>query len=479
MITRDIEENKAKITELFINSADLVLHKFETLSGSVSMVAYINGLVDKEALNENIIKPLIESLISPTDIKSTLYITEMKEAHNLEEAVDSITDGHVVLFNEELEFAYILNICKYERRSIVESSSEQVIRGSKESFVEDLFVNRTLIRRRVRNKNLVFEDYVFGEQTNTKVSIVYIKGIVNEDILAELKSRLSKIKADAILDSYYIEEYIEDSPNSLIATLYDTEKPDVLAGKILEGRIGIICDGSPNVLTLPMVFIENLMTAEDYYLRSQFAIYLRIIRLLALMVSTLLIGVYIALATFHQGMIPTKLLISISSQREGTPFPVLLEGILMILFFEFLKEAGLRLPKPLGATVTLVGGLVIGQAAVDAGLVSAIMIIIVSASGITEFVNPQLREAIVVYRIFFLVLGGLVGLYGIASGLIIVAFHLVSIKSFGVPYMYPIAPYDKEGMKDFINRAKLKKFNYRPKYIANKKASKRSRIDEY
>lgn len=474
MISKNIQDNKSRITETFSNTSDLVFHQFETLSETTAMVVYINGLVDKKALNESIIRPLLEDLVSPHDVKSTIYITETKEAKNLKDTVTSIIEGHVMLFFEGFDYALIINICSYETRSIQESSSEQVIRGPKESFIEDLYVNRTLLRRAIRNSDLIFEDRVLGRHTNTKVSIFYIKGIVNEEILAELKARLDTIDTDALLDSHYIVEYIEDAPNSLVSTIFATEKPDVVAGKILEGRIGILCDGSPMALTLPRIFVEDFMTAEDYYLRPQFATFLRIIRITAYFISMLLIGIYISISTFHQEMIPTKLLISIASQRNTVPLPAFLEGLFMLLFFEFLKEAGLRLPKAIGVTVSLVGGLVIGQAAVQAGLVSAIMVIVVAASGITEFINLQLRELVVLYRFIFLILGALFGLYGVACGLVIMAFHMVSLKSFGVPFMYPIAPYDPAVFKDFFFRVSIKKFNYRPKYISDEKSRIRS-----
>lgn len=475
MISQHITENKSKLIELFNNSSDLIFHELDTLANSEALVVYINGLIDKKALNEFVVKPLMDNLISPNDIKSSIYITEIKETSRLKDVIKELVDGHVILFHEEIETAFVLNLCSYEKRSIAESNVEQVIRGSKESFVEDIFVNKTLIRRRIRNNNLVFEDFVFGEQTNTQVSIVYINGIVNQDILAELKARLSKIKIDAILDVHYIEEYLDDAPMSLIRTVFNTERPDVLAGKILEGRIGVICDGSPNIITLPKIFIEDLMTPEDYYLKPLFGTYLRIIRFISYFISILLVGIYIALVNYHQEMLPTPLLISLAGQREGVPFPSFLEALVMIFFFEIMKEAGLRLPKPIGQTVTLIGGLVIGQAAVDAGLVSATMVIVVSASGISEFVNPSFRDLIVLYRLVFIILGGLFGLFGIVCGLIIMAFHFISLKSFGVPYLFPIAPYDKEGMKDFLRREQLKKMNYRPKYIADKESRKRNK----
>lgn len=475
LISKNLQWNLDKLKELFHNSSDFVIHEFVTLSNTNAFVAYINGLIDKEALNENILHPLIYNLVSPMDIKSTIYISGIEEIDSFQSAIMAITSGQVVLFHEDIEIGYALNLCSYGKRAIVESVNEQVLRGPKEAFVEDILINKTLIRRKIRNSNLVFEDFIFGEQTNTKVSIVYINGIVNPEILAELKARLKKIKIDGILDINYIEEYIDDAPNNFVSTVFNTEKPDVLAGKILEGRIGILCDGSPNAVTLPCLFIEYLMTAEDYYLKPKFGTYLRLIRFTSLFISITLAGFYIALINFHQEMIPTKLLISMAGQREGVPLASFLEAMLMIFFFEILKEAGLRLPKTVGQTVTLVGGLVIGQAAVDAGLVSAIMVIVVSASGITEFVNPMFKQTVVLYRLLIFFLGATFGLYGVICGLMILIYHFTSIKSFGVPYLYPLAPYDKEAMKDVYRRAPLKKLNYRPKYIANENSRKRNK----
>lgn len=474
MISKNIVENKNKIMDLFNNSSDLIVYEFETLPNTKALIIYINGLVDKKALDEYVVKPLVENMTTPIDIRSSMYITEIKEISNIKDAVNSITDGHVVLFHEDMEIAFVLNLCRYDKRAVEIPSSEQVIRGPKQAFIEDIYVNKSLIRRIIRNPNLVFEDFVYGEQTNTKVSIVYINGIVNQDILAELRARMKEIETDAILDVHYLEEYLEDGKRSPFSTIFNTERPDVVAGKILEGRIGILSDGSPHALTAPKIFIENLMSPEDYYVKPIFATFLRIIRLLSFLISILVAGVYISMITFQQEMLPTNLLVSIAGQREGVPLPTVLEALLMVFFFEILKEAGVRLPKAIGQTVTLIGGLVIGQAAVDAGLVSSIMVIVVSAAGITEFVNPSLRELITIYRLVMILLGGFFGFFGIISGLIILMLQIISTKSFGVPFFYPIAPYDKEAMKDYLRRSPIKKMNYRPKYISDKNSRKRN-----
>ncbi len=478
LISKDIHENKDRTTMLFNNSSDLVLFEFKTLSDRRILIGYINGLIDKNSLNEFLIKPIIQSSTFPQDIKETVFISEVMEVTSMQEMIRPMTDGYVVLFIEGTEVSYLFNLSHWDKREIEQPDSEQAIKGPKEGFIEDIGVNKALIRRKIKNRNLIFEDYFLGVQTNTKISLVYINGIVKQPILEEVRRRINKIEIDGIIDVRYIEEYIEDAPNSLINTIGYTEKPDVLAAKILEGRIGILCDGTPSILTLPNLFIENIQTAEDYYLKPQYATFLRILRVISVFISIFLVGIFIALETFHQEMIPTKLLISMASQREGVPFASFLEALLMIMFFELIKESGLRLPKDVGSAVSVVSALILGQAAVDAGLVSPIMIIVVAISGICEFVVPTLREVIIIYRLISLLLGGLFGLYGIACGISILVAHFASLRSFGVPYLYPIAPYDKEGIKDFIIRFPIEKLDFRPRNIANRKARKRNERHE-
>lgn len=474
MISENIEENKQKIKSIFNNTSDLILYEFDTLSNDKAMVVYINGLIDKKALDEDLIRPLIRYLVSKEDIFSTIFISNIKKIDDMSEVLQPLTDGNVVLFIEGTTSGYIFDINKWQTRGIEEPGNERVIRGPKEGFIEDIVMNKTLIRRKIRNSNLVFEDYILGSQTNTKVSLAYIEGIAKEEILDELKKRIENITLDSILDSGYIENCIEDAPKSLICTIGHTEKPDVVAGRILEGRIAIICDGSPDVLTVPKVFIENLQMAEDYYSRPQYATFIRILRIIALFISIVLPGFLVALETFHQEMIPTKLIMSIAKNVEGVPFTSLMEALLMILFLEMIKESGLRIPSNIGTAVTVVSGLVLGQTAVQAGLVGPIMVIIIATTGIAEFIIPEQMEMIVIYRLIILFLGGFLGLYGIACGMAMIIVHLISLRSFGVPYMYPIAPYDKEGMKDFLFMRSRKEMNYRPRAISNTKAKRRN-----
>ncbi|MBC8589407.1 spore germination protein [Paratissierella segnis] len=474
MISKTIEENKDKVIKLFNNTSDLIIYEFEILSEEKAMVAYFNGIIDRIILNEDLLKPLKQDLISPWDVRSTVYISPIVEITKFEDIILPISSGCVILFIEGLNFAYNINLAKWSKRQVEKPTTEVVIRGPKESFVEDIVVNRTLIRRKIKNNNLVFEDYVIGEQTNTSVSVAYMVGIVRPEVLDEVRDKIKKIKVDKILDSGNIESYLIDKPKSLISSIAYSEKPDIVVSKILEGSVAILCDGSPNVLTVPNLFIECLHSAEDYYIRPHLATFLRVIRLISLFMSITLPGIYVSLVLFHQEMVPTELLISIAGQREGVPLSSPLEALLMILFFELLKESSIRLPQAVGEAVTLIGGLVIGTAAVEAGVVSAFMIILISATGMAEFVNPKLRELISISRLIFLLLGTIAGLYGVTLGLLVGATNMVSLKSFGTPYMWPYAPYNKEGMKDSIIKTQIKKLNFRPKVISNKDSMKRN-----
>ncbi len=479
MISKNIQDNKNDIKELFNNSSDLIIYEFTTNSREKAFIVYVDGIIDKQILNDDLIKPLMIDLESAEDIKSTIYISPSKEVTELEDCILPITNGHVALFVEGLQTIHMFSIGKWNKRQVEEPTTERVIRGPKQGFVEEIEVNKTLIRRIIKNNNLVFEDYTLGVKTNTIVSLVYLQDVVKQGVLEELRDRINSIEIGGMLENGYIESYISDKPKMLISTISYSEKPDVITGKILEGSIAILCDGSPNALTVPKLFIENLHSPEDYYIKPKFATFLRIIRLISFIISFTLPGIYISLVLFNQEMIPTALLVSIAGQREGVPLSSTLEALIMIIFFEILKESGIRLPKAMGQAITLVGGLVIGQAAVDAGVISATMVIVVAATGLTEFVVPKLREMITIYRIVFLLLGNIAGLYGITFGLIFLVIQLVSTKSFGVPFMWPFAPYDKEGMKAAIRKYSIKELKYRPEVIANKNSLRRSgRVDK-
>lgn len=468
MISKRIKDNKQLFTSLFNNSSDFVAYEFESLSKIRMMVCYIEGLVDRDILDRDIIESLILNVKKTKDIKYFIMASNIKEIYTVDEIVNEIVYGKVIIFAEGLKKVYTVKLSKWDKRQVDQPQAESVIRGPKEGFIEDIAVNKVLLRRRLRNNNLVYEDMRLGKQTKTMVSLAYIKGIVNEDVLRELKNRLSKINIDSILESGYIEELIEDSPKIIFSTITVTEKPDIAAAKLLEGRVAIFTDGTPHVLIVPRLFVEGLMSSEDYYLKPFYASFLRALRIMAFIVTIYLPGAYVALQLYHQEMIPTVLLVSAAASREGVPLHITIETILLIIALELTKESGLRLPKNIGSTVTIFGALVIGQAAVQAGLVSAPTIILVSVTALAEFIIPQLSEGIVVYRLLVTMLGGLFGIYGVVCSFLVITTQIVSLESFGIPYAWTLAPLNLLALKDGTIRWHERKFIYRPLAIARK-----------
>ena len=352
--------------------------------------------------------------------------------------------------------------------------SSQKARGR--AFVETLKTNRSMLRRKIQNPALVFEMLKLGEQTNSAVNIVYIDDIVNKRILAELKYRLNKIDLDAILDTGYIEELIRDEQFSPFNVIGYTERPDILAAKLLEGRIAILCDGSPVAITVPYLFIETLQANEDYYTSFFTASINRMIRFTAFFLTVFVPGFYVALVTHHHEIIPFKLLFSIIAARVGVPFPSIIEILGMILLFELLRESGLRLPKGLGQTVSIVGALVLGQAAVEAKIISAPVVIIIAITAITSFIFYRINGAVMITRFIITLLGAMFGLYGVILGLIGIFIHLYSLRSFGIPYMSYIGSTKGQELKDTLVRAPWWYMYLRPKLISTRNYIRKGRV---
>jgi spore germination protein KA len=306
------------------------------------------------------------------------------------------------------------------------------------------------------------EMMTLGDRAHMNICIVYMEGIVNPALVAELKHRLSTIHTDLVLSSGYITEYIEDAPFSIFETIGYTEKPDVVAGKLLEGRIAVVVDGTPFTLTLPMLFLEHFHSSEDYTLRPYYATFLRLLRLTAFLISMLAPALYVAMVTYHQELIPTALLFTMAAASEGLPFPAVMETGLMLVIFEILKEAGVRLPKPVGQAISIVGALVMGQAAIQAGLVGAPVVIIVALTGVSSFAIPNMANEMSLLRWYLLIMAGILGGYGVTLALLTIFAHLASLKSFSTLFMHPIMPLYAPDLKDTFIRAPLWKMFTRP-----------------
>lgn len=402
-INKNLDDNISYIKEEMGNSTDLVIRQFKLgkPSNTKAAIIYINGLVDKDIIQSFMLEltdnnndvtskiDMIEHLIS-----LPLSVGIVTEVSDFETLILKILSGNTVIMIEGYERSIAINTSSSEGRKVEMPTTEPVIRGSKEGFVESIEVNTSLIRKRIKDKNLRVESYSIGKVTKTNVNLVYIKGIADEKIVNEIRTRFERIDIDAILDSNYIEELIQDNSYTPFPAMLSTERPDTIVANLLEGKIAIIIDGSPFILSVPAPFIEFFQASEDYYDYFILSSIIRILRYVAYFLTMLVPALYIAMTTFHQEMLPTALLINIAAQREGVPFPVFIEVIIMEIAFEIIRESSIRMPRALGSAISIVGVLVIGQAAVEAGIVSAFVVIIISLTAISSFTTPNNNMAL-------------------------------------------------------------------------------------
>jgi len=457
--------------------------KIPAFNNSEAFIVYISGMTDTRVIDETILAPLMQYSKIPDGkflVKSSnritllmengVFTTAVKESKVWDEICNAVMEGDTVLFIDQCEKALILTTRKYESRAISEPESESDIRAPRDGFVENIQTNTALIRRRIKDYSLRFDSFKIGDRSKTVVLISYIESLANDSLVKEVKSRLEKIKIDSILASAYIEEMIEDSPNSLFPTIENTERPDKACAALLEGRVIILIDNTPFVLIIPTVFWQFLTSSGDYYDRYYYATFIRWIRLLALFLSISATSFYVLLASFHQEMLPTALALKIAAGRNGVPFPAVLEAFVMEIIIEIMKEAGLRMPSKIGQTVSIVGTLVVGQAAVSAGLAGPLLIIVVAVAAISSFAIPSytMSNTLRLVRFPILTLTAIFGLLGYLAGIIAVILHLMSLRSFGTPYLAPVIPFDKSGNKDVFIRAPWKKMFKRPGFVRSK-----------
>lgn len=445
-----VQRNHDALKHILNNCTDIVFRPLKLMDKSNILLVYNDVMTDSDRLEQIISACMIS--------RDSDRLTQYETVCQLSEVVAKVLKGCTAIFLEGKPFAYIADLASIKQRAIDEPSNEASIRGPREGFTEDLRTNLSMIRRKISHQTLKFDMHQAGNLTNTDFVIAYVEDQVKPELLQEVRRRLQSFQTDQLLDSGYIEEFIEDKSLSLFPQIQNTERPDTVASSLLAGRVAIIVDGSPNALLLPMTFWSGFQAAEDHYERFLYVSAVRIIRFLLAIMSCLLPSVYVALTTFHPQMIPLALMLSVSVSREGIPFPTVIETLLMELMFEGLREAGLRLPKAIGSAVSIVGALVIGEAAVQAGFISAPIVMIVAGTGIASFAFPSYSLALP-YRILrfpLLILGGFLGLYGVAIGVMFIMIHLVSLKSFGVPYLSPATPIGQKFWKDTLVRMNKK-----------------------
>lgn len=468
-VPSSITQCQELVKRLLGNSSDIVIQIFQTREEK-AMIVYIDGLVNKDLMDRDIISPL-KSKEFDGDMELAIK-SHYKQATDLSTTIGEVLQGNTALFYEGSKKVCLIDIKQWDKRSVETPDTESVIRGPREGFTESIRTNTALLRRKLRTPKLMIENITIGRQGNTPVGIAYIEGIVNQDVLKEVKARLSQIDTDAVFESGSIEQYICKHRFSPVSGMGSTQKPDVAAAGILEGRVALFCDGTPHVLTIPELFVENLQTSEDYYNRILLATALRILRAIGLFITIMLPGLSAAIITFSQEMMPSVFLNSLIASTQKTPLPAGAEIFFLILMFELLKEAGTRLPKTIGSAITIVGALIIGDAAVNAGIVSAPAVIIVALTAVSGFIVPTLPEYILIYRMVFLFLGGTMGLIGIGTGVVIMLTQLVSTESFGVPIL---SSFSKNELKDIIVRFPLRSMKYRPASIAKDNVRRRGR----
>ncbi|QHW34893.1 spore germination protein [Paenibacillus rhizovicinus] len=480
----DIASRIAYLRQRFSNSSDVIYHKLTTPSGLDLTLVYIQGMIEQPAVDEHVLKALAG--IAPSMKNEELYamlfdskqlpVAKQTVCNSLQEAESSILEGNPVLLADGEQRMLTLALSATKQRSISEPPNESVIRGPREAFIEDLETNITLIRKRLKTHRFTVETMHFGKETKTSIALIYLTGICKQELIDEAKKRLSSIEIDGVLGSSYIEEFIEDNPYSPFPQMQYTERPDVAAAALLEGRFTLIVDGTPIVILAPVTLFMLMQSAEDYYQRYIAATWIRFIRYIFLLISISLPSFYIAITTFHPDIIPERLLVTVAAARENVPFPALLEAFVMELSFEALREASLRIPKVIGQAVSIIGALIIGTAAVQAGIVSASMVIIVSMTGIASFIIPHydLGLAFRLIRFPLMLLAGLFGLFGIACGMILLYFHLIELRSFGLPYLEPLTPRNKSDLKDVFVRTPWWAMRSNPSFSGAYKNGKRS-----
>lgn len=476
----DLDENVEMIKLQVGGSDDMVFREFK-LGNATELRAtliFVDGLVNKDQLQRDLLTPLMifarqtcraewgTGAHGYDALKNHLLtIIEIKDVKTIRECVEALTTADAILLLDGAVRAFVLGVKTWEHRGVSEPDTEKVVRGPRDGFNELFKTNVSLIRRRLKSPYLRVKYAKIGRRTKTDIAVLYEENIANPSIVQEVFERLSLIDVDAILDSGYLEQYIEDNPYSPFPQVQYTERPDRVAAALLEGRVAIVVDGTPFALLVPAVLSNFLPSPEDHYERWILTSGTRVVRTISILAAILLPALYVAIVTFHQEMIPTRLAIAIASSREGVPFPALMEALIMEFTFELLREGGIRVPGTIGSTIGIVGGIIIGQAAVSAGLVSPIMVIIVAVTAIGSFAVPAFNVGLSLRLLRFplIILGGAFGLYGVFAGIIIIMLHVVSLKSFGVPYFAPVAPSNNTGLGDTIVRLPLWALIRRPK----------------
>ena len=471
-----VKENKVTETKFSVRDENFSLFYIESL---INKTLFTSGLLlplekfvkqnqeQNQDQNQQFDKPLFEM------VKDLIVaVSSVEEVTDENEIENKIFSGSAcIVFKDK---ALAVPLFGAEKRSIQEPPTARVVKGPREGFVEDLASNIGLIRKRLKTASLKIKDMTIGRQSKTQIAIVYLEGIVKKEVLKEVERRLSLIDIDAIVDSYYIESFLESDKLKFFRRVGNTEKPDIFCSKILEGRVGIVVDGSPVALSVPFVLLEDLQSPEDYYTVPAQATFVRFMRFCGLILAILIPGVYVALQSFNYRILPINFLITLLSSIEGLSVPPLIEILMVLLLFEVITEASIQMPNSLGMALSIIGALALGNTAVDAGIISPPSVVLVAISSVAIYIVPDQIAETRLLRILFTLIGGIIGLYGIITALIILTTYLTSITSFGVPYLAPFAPHIKGDQKDAFIKKPLQEMNKRPILFSGKNTTRQT-----
>ena len=460
-VSENIEINDKYISTLFENDPMIISRRFFISENKVKCVAFfLDGMSNTDAVSEQFIKPLMtfsgdlsKEISAKKALEKIIYGGDISTENKFSELVTAILSGDTLIFIDGINEAFVADTKKYSQRSVEEPYTEKTLKGPREGFVEDIMTNLSLLRRKLRTPDLKVRFFSFGRRSNTKTAVCYLDSVVNKKALSLLYERLENIDIDAVLDSNYLEEFISDRPLSTFRTVGDTERPDTAAAKIAEGRIAVIVNGCPSVITVPYLAIESFQAADDYYTSSFYSSFMRVLRIVCYFMAVSLPGLFVALIAFHSYMLPTELVMSFISARQGVPFPSIIECSSLLFAFEILRETALRVPESIGQPLSIVGALVLGDAAISARYTSAPMLIAVAVSCLAGLMVQNTKNSILFYRLLFLAFSSVLGAYGFLLALFIMTAHLFSLKSFGTDY-FSYSPFSSPlKNKDYIVRA--------------------------
>lgn len=481
-IEKDINKNEQELRKIFKDANDIIFRKIDAGENRMikMLLVYVDGMTTKEAISEYAVDKLMQNLdlqkLEKSDselqnaiVNTNISITEVQVLKNIQECVDKVLSGETVLLIDGCSKGVMLASRGWPMRGVQEPSAETLIRGARDGFNETMKVNITLIRRRIRDPRLKVKYMQVGSRSKTDIAVIYIEDVVNKTVLETVEKRIENIDIDAVLESSYIEEMIEDDIYSPFPQIENTERPDAAASALLEGRVVIAVDNTPSVLIAPAIFVSFMQSSEDYYERWMPSCVTRMIRYLALPIVMLLPALYVAVTQYHPNLLPTQLALYVAASRANVPFPPYFEALLMELVMELVREASLRITSPVGSTIGLVGGLVIGQSSVEAGLITPMAVIIVALTAISSFAIPSYNfsTSLRMIRFGFIVLASIFGLFGISIGLCLLIIHLCTLKSCGVPYMTPFSSFveNRKDLRDTVIRPRIKNMVHKPRYL--------------